>query len=144
MSSQPQGAPRVETVTGAGGTGSLRRHRSDQAPAEEPVRSGAAGYVLLMTVGDDGAGQDPVVMESAMDTGSDVGEPGDRPDEGPLTGDERALLARLTADERADVVTGAPEDSPEAARAVADDTVLPSEGSAGEADADTPRFRDAP
>ena len=103
-----------------------------------------------MTVGDDGAEQDPAVMESAMDTGSDVGEPGDRPDEGPLTGDERALLARLTGDERADVVTDAPEDSPEAAQAVADDTVLPDEtvladgGPAAGPDADTPRFRDAP
>jgi hypothetical protein len=55
-----------------------------------------------MTVGDDGAVQDPAVMESAMDTGSDVGEPGDRPDEGPLTDDERALLERLTGDERAE------------------------------------------
>ena len=70
---------------------------------------------------------DPVVLDSAMDTGSDVGEPGDRPDEGPLTDNERALLDRLVHDERADVVTDAPEDSPAAARAVADDTVLPDE-----------------
>jgi hypothetical protein len=68
-----------------------------------------------MTVGGDGSEQDPAVMESAMDTGSDVGEPGDRPDEGPLTADERALLARLTHDERPDVVTDAPEDFPGAA-----------------------------
>ena len=50
-----------------------------------------------------------------MDTGSDVGEPGDRPDDGPLTGDERDLLDRLTDDDdRPDVVTDAPEDSPAA------------------------------
>ena len=51
-----------------------------------------------MTVGDDDAGHDPVVLESAMDTGSDVGEPGDHADDSPLTADERALLERLTAD----------------------------------------------
>jgi hypothetical protein len=98
-----------------------------------------------MTVGDDGAEQDPAVMESAMDTGSDVGEPGDHPDEGPLTADERALLARLADDDRADVVTDAPEDSPEAAQAVADDTVLAGDAPAASGpDADTPQFRDAP
>jgi hypothetical protein len=97
-----------------------------------------------MTVGDDGAEQDPAVMESAMDTGSDVGEPGDHPDEGPLTADERALLARLADDDRADVVTDAPEDSPEAAQAVADDTVLAGDAPAAGPDADTPQFRDAP
>ena len=70
---------------------------------------------------------DPAVLDSAMDTGSDVGEPGDRPDGGPLTDDERALLDRLVHDERPHVVTDAPEDSPAAARAVADDTVLPDE-----------------
>jgi hypothetical protein len=65
-------------------------------------------------------------------------------DEGPLTDDERALLDRLTDDERADVVTDAPEDSPAAARAVADDTVLPDMPPAGDVDPDTPQFRDAP
>ena len=59
-----------------------------------------------------------------MDTGSED-ELGDRPDPGPLTTDERGLLDRLTHDDRPDVVTDAPEDSPAAARAVADDTVLP-------------------
>jgi hypothetical protein len=77
-----------------------------------------------MTLGDDATG-DPAVLESAMDTGSEDGEPGDRPDDGPLGDDERALLDRLTHDDRPDVVTDAPEDSPAAARAVADDTVLP-------------------
>ena len=93
---------------------------------------------------DDDTTPDPVgdssVLDSAMDTGSDVGEPGDRPDGGPLTDDERALLDRLTHDESAVVVTDAPEDSPAAARAVADDTVLPDGTDAGP-DADTPEFR---
>ena len=73
----------------------------------------------------DPAGTDPTIMDSAMDTGSDVGEPGDRPAE-PLSDDERALLDRLVADENDQstvVVTDAPEDSPAAARAAADDTV---------------------
>ena len=69
--------------------------------------------------------RDPAVLESAMDTGSEDGEPGDRPDDGPLDDDERALLEQLTHDDRPDVVTEAPEDSPAAARAVADGTVLP-------------------
>ena len=81
------------------------------------------------------------VLDSAMDTGSDVGEPGDRPDDGPLTDNERALLDRLTHDDSTDVVTDAPEDSPAAARAVADETVLPDEGSEAGPDADTPEFR---
>ena len=89
---------------------------------------------------------DPTVMESAMDTGSEAGEPGDRPDEGPLRADERALLDRLAHDNREVVVTDAPEDSPAAARAVADDTVLPdaAEAEAAGPDADTLEFRDAP
>jgi hypothetical protein len=86
------------------------------------------------------------VMDSAMDTGSDVGEPGDRPDEGPLSDEERAQLDRLVDDESPVVVTDAPEDSPAAARAAADDSVLPDPSStaAGTPDADTPEFRDAP
>jgi hypothetical protein len=94
-----------------------------------------------MTLGD--ADRDPTVLESAMDTGSDSGEPGDRSDEGPLTGDERDLLDRLTHDARPDVVTDAPEDSPAAARAVADDTVLPDDALASGPDPDEPSFRDA-
>jgi hypothetical protein len=60
-----------------------------------------------------------------MDTGSEYGEAADEIDTGPLTADERELLDRLTHDDRPDVVTDAPEDSAAAARAVADDTVLP-------------------
>ena len=93
-----------------------------------------------MTLGDD-PDQDPATLESAMDTGSDVGEPGDRPDDGPLTGAERDLLDRLTHDERPDVVTDAPEDSPAAARAVAGDTVLPNDEPGSAADPDEPSFR---
>jgi hypothetical protein len=95
-----------------------------------------------MTLGDD-PDHDPATLESAMDTGSDVGEPGDRPDDGPLTGVERDLLDRLTRDERPDVVTDAPEDSPAAARAVAADTVLPDAAPTSGADPDEPSFRDA-
>src|SRR5690349_12093021 len=94
----------------------------------------------------DPAMTDPTVMESAMDTGSDAGEPGVRSDDGPLTDDERALLDRLVEDanDRSTVVvTDAPEDSPAAAAAVADDTVLPDPAAGGPADADpdTPEFR---
>jgi hypothetical protein len=89
---------------------------------------------------------DPTVMESAMDTGSDAGEPGDRSDGGPLTDDERALLDRLVeeANDRSTVVvTDAPEDSPAAAAAVADDTVLPDPAADGSVAVDphTPEFR---
>jgi hypothetical protein len=85
---------------------------------------------------------DPTVMDTAMDTGSDAGEPGDRPDDGPLTGDERALLDQLTHDDGAVVVTDAPEDSPAAARAAVDDTVLPEPAPPGGPDPDTPQFRE--
>ena len=78
-----------------------------------------------MRSGDDPTPVDPTVLESAMDTGSEEGEPGDRPAEEPLTADERALLDRLVHDDRPPLITDAPEDSPEAARAVAEDTVLP-------------------
>jgi hypothetical protein len=87
---------------------------------------------------------DPTVLDTAMDTGSDVGEPGERADGGPLTDDEDALLRRLSQDDRAPVVTDAPEDSPAAARAVADDSPLPGDvppaGGAEDEDAE-PSFR---
>jgi hypothetical protein len=84
---------------------------------------------------------DPTVMDTAMNTGSDAGEPGERL-EGPLTGDERVLLDRLAHDDAAPVVTDAPEDSPAAARAAADDTVLPEPAPEGGPDPDTPQFRE--
>jgi hypothetical protein len=93
-----------------------------------------------MTLGDD-VNRDPTTLDSAMDTGSDVGEPGDRPDDGPLTGDERDLLDRLTHDDRPDVVTDAPEDSPAAAQAAVDDTVLPGIEPTSGADPDEPEFQ---
>ena len=97
-----------------------------------------------MSLGDDDTVREPILLDSAMDTGRDGGEPGDRPDEGPLSDDERALLDQLAHDDGADVVTDAPEDSPEAARAVADDAPLPGPAPTGGSDADTPQFRDAP
>jgi hypothetical protein len=90
---------------------------------------------------DDDVNHDPTTLDSAMDTGSDVGEPGDRPDDGPLTGDERDLLDQLTHDHRPDVVTDAPEDSPAAAQAAVDDTVLPGIEPTPGADPDEPAFR---
>jgi hypothetical protein len=88
---------------------------------------------------------DPTVPDSAMDTGSDDGEPGDRSEEGPLTGDERALLERLTHHGSAGVVTQADEDSPAFARAVAEGTTVPDpDVERGGPDPDTPQFRDAP
>src|SRR5690349_7113132 len=93
---------------------------------------------------DDTSRDDLTVPDSAMDTGSDDGEPGDRPAEGPLTDDERALLDQLTQHGGADVVTQADEDSPAFARAVAQGTVVPDrEVARGEPDPDTPRFGDA-
>ena len=97
-----------------------------------------------MALGNDDATRDPTVLESAMDTGSELGEPGDRSDEGPLSDDERALLDRLSHDDGAEVVTDAPEDSALQARAVADDAPLPEPPPAGGSDPDTPQFRDAP
>lgn len=94
------------------------------------VHGAGAGYPRRMTPDDadrDSPAPDAAVLESAMDTGSEDGEPGDRPDDGPLDDDERALLDRLTHDDRPNVVTGAPEDSPAVARAVADGTVVPDE-----------------
>jgi hypothetical protein len=103
-----------------------------------------------MTAADDGperdpVGSDPAVMATAMETGSEEGEPGDRApvDEGPLTDDENDLLARFSHDDRPDVVTDAPEDSPAASRAAADDAPLPDDTVAvgGPDDGDTPEFR---
>src|SRR4051794_26925891 len=94
----------------------------------------------------DPASTDPTVMESAMDTGSDAGEPGDRSGDAPLTDDERALLDRLGGeanDRSTGGGAGAPEASPAAAAAVADDTVLPDPAADGSVavDPDTPEFR---
>ena len=71
------------------------------------------------------AKDDPTVPDTAMATGSDAGEPGDRSGGPPLDESERALLRDLVGGSDAeDVVHDAPEDSPAAARAAEDDTPL--------------------
>ena len=83
------------------------------------VRRRKPGYLADMSQGD------PTVPDTAMATGSDVGEPGDRSGGPPLDAGERALLRTLTEGGSAgDVVHDAPEDSPAAARAVEDDAPL--------------------
>jgi hypothetical protein len=86
-------------------------------------------------------GDDATVPDSAMDTGSEYGEPGDRLPEPPLDSDEQATLQRLMHDRGEVVVTDAPEDSPAAAEAADDDTVLPGEPTGGGEQSDTPSFR---
>jgi hypothetical protein len=83
------------------------------------------------------------VPDTAMATGSDDGDPGEQPSERPLRPDESALLADLPGS--ADVTT-AVEDSAAAARAVADDSVLPMDAASGgeEQDPLTPEFRAPP
>ena len=87
-------------------------------------------------------GPDPVpdsaIPTSAMDTGSDAGEPGEHLGEVDLDPDEERLLAELARDVE-DPHTDAPEDSPAALRAAEDETPLPGEG--GEQDDGlSPRF----
>ncbi len=97
-----------------------------------------------MTNDDGSSPQDCVpVPDTAMATGSEEGEPGEQSDAPPLGPDERAILADFA--ESADV-TKAVEDSPAAARAAKDDSVLPVEaGSHGnEDDPLTPEFRAPP
>ncbi|MDQ3904237.1 MAG: hypothetical protein M3300_02015 [Actinomycetota bacterium] len=94
---------------------------------------------------DDGSSDpccDPV-PDTAMATGSEDGEPGDQPDARPLTPDESALLADLQGSPD---VTTAVEDSATAARAVANDSVLPAEDAGGRNEDDplTPEFRAPP
>src|SRR5918993_726955 len=74
--------------------------------------------------------EDPV-PDSAMDTGSDEGEPGGVADSAPLTGEEQALLNQLKdggADDGANFSGRSPEESPEAGAAAADDAPLPAYG----------------
>ncbi|MDQ4104529.1 MAG: hypothetical protein M3186_12750 [Actinomycetota bacterium] len=82
------------------------------------------------------------VPDTAMATGSEYGEPGERLDERPLRPDEAALLADLTG---SGDVTEAVEDSAAAERAVENDSVLPVDvGSRDDDDDDdplTPEFR---
>ncbi|MDF3051599.1 MAG: hypothetical protein K0R87_3237 [Pseudonocardia sp.] len=86
-------------------------------------------------------GDDATVPDSAMDTGSEYGEPGDRLPEPPLDADEQATLQSLVEDRREVVITDAPEDSPAAVAAADDDTVLPGASTAGGEPSDAPTFR---
>ena len=81
--------------------------------------------------------------DTAMATGSDEGEPGERRDVEPLTADEQRLLEQLEA--RDDTpATPAVEDGPEAAAAADDDAPLPAAGAGpgGQDDGLTPEFTD--
>jgi hypothetical protein len=87
---------------------------------------------------------DDTTPDTAMATGNDDGEPGERPEGGPLTADERRLLETLeTPDDTP--ATPAVEDSPEAAAAAAADAPLPGVGVGPEDDQGdglTPEFTD--
>ena len=85
----------------------------------------------------------PEVPDTAMATGNDEGEPGERQDDGPLTPDEQRLLEQLETPDEAPAAP-AVEDTPEAAAAVADDAPLPAAASdPGEQDDGlTPEFTD--
>ncbi|HZB48459.1 MAG TPA: hypothetical protein VE547_05145, partial [Mycobacteriales bacterium] len=65
------------------------------------------------------------VPDSAMDTGSEDGEPGGTTDATPLTDEERAILDRLRHAGGQDVVGPTPEQSPAAGSAAEDDAPLP-------------------
>jgi hypothetical protein len=87
----------------------------------------------------------PEIPDTAMATGNDEGEPGER-DRTPLTPEERALLQEL---ESPDDTPAAPavEDSPEVAAAVDGDAPLPGAGGAAAQDGAgddglTPEFTD--
>ena len=81
---------------------------------------------------------DRSVPDSAMDSGSDAGEPGNHLGLGDLDADEERLLAALERD-AVDPHTDAPEDSEAAVRAAEDEGPLPGEGGAPD-DGLTPRF----
>jgi hypothetical protein len=85
----------------------------------------------------------PEIPDTAMATGNDEGEPGERRNGQPLSADEQQLLERL---ETPDDVPAAPavEDSPEVASAVDDDAPLPTStpGADDEGDPLTPEFTD--
>ncbi len=69
---------------------------------------------------------DPTLPDTAMASGSDEGEPGERPAPGPLEPDEQRLLEHL--ERGADDAGGGSGESGAAARAAADDAPLPAEG----------------
>ena len=76
--------------------------------------------------------------DSAMASGSDAGEPGERSDRRPLRSDEEAVRQALEQDAGA-VVGDFPEESEAAGRAADDDAPLPAEGGSQD-DGLTPRF----
>jgi len=65
------------------------------------------------------------VPDSAMDTGSEDGEPGGSSDATPLTDEERAMLDRLRHAGGQDIVGATPEESAAAGEAAEDDAPLP-------------------
>lgn len=71
--------------------------------------------------------RDDTTMTSAMDTGSDEGEPGDRG----VTPADREDVAALEAEPPGDDVGPAVEDDPEVAEAAADDAPLPDQAPGG-------------
>lgn len=81
---------------------------------------------------------DGPVADSAMASGSDSGEPGERFGGHDLSPDEERLLSELERGVE-DRHTDAPEDSEEAVRAAADEAPLPEPGGAQD-DGLTPRF----
>jgi hypothetical protein len=83
------------------------------------------------------------VPDTAMATGSEDGDPGEQPGERALRPDESTLLADLPGSAE---VTTAVEDSAAAARAVADDSVLPVDAGSGRGEEGplTPEFRAPP
>ena len=78
------------------------------------------------------------VPDSAMDTGSEDGEPGGTTDATPLTDEERAILDRLRHAGGQDVVGAAPEESAAAGAAAEDDAPLPGYPPAGRDDRPDP------
>jgi hypothetical protein len=88
----------------------------------------------MSMAGRDGTDPESVVPDSAMDTGSDAGEPGAHLGPGDLDPDEERLLAALERD------TGpaAPADSA-SVRAAEDEAPLPARGGVPD-DGLTPRF----
>ena len=85
---------------------------------------------------------DDTTPDTAMATGNDAGEPGERPAGGPLTGEEKQLLKKLrkSGDGSAQPAV---EDSPAAAAAAADDAPLPGVADGGDQGDDlAPEFTD--
>ncbi|MDX6244692.1 MAG: hypothetical protein QOE76_2415 [Frankiales bacterium] len=84
------------------------------------------------------AGEDSDLPDTAMMTGSEAGDPGDRSGDAlPLTESEKALLAALVSG------SGQPvEASEETVRAASDDTVLPERKPVRNDDPINPMFRE--